>query len=166
MKCAARLDSPIGEIVVVASVGALEGVRFVDEKVQEACAGASGGLDGASREVREAVAQLRAYFAGELREFDLELGAWGTEFQRRALGVVREIPFGQTLTYGEVARRIGREGASRAVGAANGRNPWAIVVPCHRVVGAGGRLTGYGGGTWRKEWLLGHEQGRGFRWDR
>ncbi|HRQ71720.1 MAG TPA: methylated-DNA--[protein]-cysteine S-methyltransferase [Phycisphaerales bacterium] len=165
MECAAWMDSPIGAIVVVAREGAVGRVAFADGDAARAPANAAR-TDGSSREVRDALAQLRAYFAGELREFDLMLTPWGTPFQARVLDVVRAIPFGRTQTYGEVARRVGREGASRAAGAANGRNPWAIVVPCHRVVGAGGRLTGYGGGMWRKEWLLGHEQARGFRWDR
>ncbi|MCW5777512.1 MAG: methylated-DNA--[protein]-cysteine S-methyltransferase [Phycisphaeraceae bacterium] len=157
--CAAAMRSPIGEIVVIARDGAVECVRFVDATLNDSSASGPWSFDDGSREVCEAVAQLRSYFAGELSVFDLPLAPWGGRFQSRVLEEVRSIPFGRTRTYGEIARRIGNEGASRAVGATNGRNPWPIVVPCHRVVGSGGRLTGYGGGLWRKEWLLGHEGG-------
>jgi methylated-DNA-[protein]-cysteine S-methyltransferase len=109
---------------------------------------------------REAIEQLEQYLAGERSAFDLELRPAGTEFQRRVWDALLEIPFGATATYGEVAARIGRPGASRAVGLANGRNPISIVVPCHRVVGSTGSLTGYGGGLEVKRWLLDHESGR------
>ena len=108
----------------------------------------------------EAARQLTAYFAGRLFAFDLDLRPGGTEFQLAVLEELRGIPYGETTTYGEIARRIGRPGASRAVGAANGRNPLPIVIPCHRVIGAGGRLTGYGGGLSVKRWLLELERGR------
>ncbi len=101
--------------------------------------------------------QLRAYFAGELRTFELPLRMAGTPYQRLAWNGLLTIPFGATISYAEQARRIGRPGAARAVGSANGRNPISIVVPCHRVIGADGTLTGYGGGLDRKEWLLRHE---------
>lgn len=101
--------------------------------------------------------QLTAYFAGELREFELQLDPEGTEFQQAVWRQLRAIPFGSTMSYGELARRVGNPAASRAVGAANGRNPIAIVVPCHRVIGSDGSLTGYGGGLPRKTWLLQHE---------
>ncbi|GIK18595.1 MAG: methylated-DNA--[protein]-cysteine S-methyltransferase [Leptolyngbya sp. PLA2] len=160
MTCTASIDTPIGPIEVVARDGAIVSVRFVDGSVAGVRACDSARLGGAeSREACEAIAQLRAFFAGELREFDLPLAPWGTPFQARVLHEVRGISYGRTCTYGEIALRIGSAGASRAVGAANARNPWPIVVPCHRVVGAGGLLTGYGGGTWRKQWLLGHEGG-------
>ena len=110
--------------------------------------------DPAFRIVRE---QLRAFFAGELRTFDLPLRMAGTPFQRQVWEGLLGIPFGATVSYAELAARIGRPGASRAVGAANGRNPIAIIVPCHRVIAADGTLTGYGGGLDRKEWLLRHE---------
>ena len=108
----------------------------------------------------EAARQLTAYFAGRLFSFDLDLRPDGTAFQRAVLAELEKIPYGETATYGEIARRMGRPNANRAVGAANGRNPLPIVIPCHRVVGADGRLTGYGGGLWIKEWLLNHENGR------
>lgn len=102
-------------------------------------------------------AQLQAYFAGELRDFELPLAAAGTPFQQRVWRALCDIPYGETISYGELARRIGQPKAARAVGLANGQNPIAIVVPCHRVIGADGSLTGYGGGLARKRWLLAHE---------
>ncbi len=102
----------------------------------------------------DATAQLNAYFAGELREFDLPLAPDGTLFQQTVWGALQTIPYGKTSTYGELAAEIGMPTASRAVGAANGRNPLAIVIPCHRVIGANGKLTGYRGGLKLKEALL------------
>jgi methylated-DNA-[protein]-cysteine S-methyltransferase len=104
--------------------------------------------------LREAESQLRAYFAGALTRFDVPLSPHGTEFQRRVWNAVAGIPYGTTTTYSAVAAALGRPTACRAVGAANGRNPLALVVPCHRVVGASGALTGYGGGLERKRALL------------
>lgn len=104
-----------------------------------------------------ATEQLAAYFAGELTEFDLPLAPRGTEFQQRVWQALRTIPYGHTCSYGELAVQLGNPGAFRAVGLANGRNPLAVVVPCHRVIGSDGTLTGYGGGLDRKRWLLGHE---------
>jgi methylated-DNA-[protein]-cysteine S-methyltransferase len=104
-------------------------------------------------------AQLRAYFAGELRTFDVSLAPVGTPFQQRVWSALREIPYGATVSYGELAARLGQPTASRAVGLANGRNPIAIIVPCHRVIGANGTLVGYGGGLDRKRWLLEFEAG-------
>lgn len=105
-----------------------------------------------------AIEQLEQYFAGERREFDLPLLPEGTEFQRAVWSALREIPFGETRSYGEIAAAVGRPNAARAVGMANNRNPIAIVVPCHRVIGAGGTLVGYAGGLGRKTWLLDHER--------
>ncbi len=102
--------------------------------------------------------QLRQYFAGRRRSFDLPLAPAGTAFQQRVWMALREIPLGTTTTYGHIASMVGRPAAARAVGAANGRNPISIVVPCHRVVGADGSLTGYASGVARKRWLLDHEQ--------
>ena len=104
-----------------------------------------------------AAGQLREYFAGHRRDFDLPLAPHGTGFQQRVWTALLAIPFGQTRSYGQVAAAIGRPAASRAVGAANGRNPIAIIVPCHRVIGSSGQLTGYGGGLPAKRWLLAHE---------
>ncbi|MCA1582425.1 MAG: methylated-DNA--[protein]-cysteine S-methyltransferase [Acidobacteria bacterium] len=104
--------------------------------------------------------QISQYFEGRRTSFDLRLAPDGTAFQRRVWEELVRIPFGQRTTYGELARRLGRPAAFRAVGAANGANPIAIVIPCHRVVGSDGSLTGYGGGLPMKEWLLAHEAGR------
>ena len=101
--------------------------------------------------------QLEAYFAGELRAFTLPLRARGTPFQQQVWQALTRIPYGETTSYGAIAAQIGMPGSARAVGAANGQNPIAIVVPCHRVIGANGSLVGYGGGLERKTWLLSHE---------
>ncbi len=102
----------------------------------------------------EVIAQLDEYFAGRRTEFDLPMTLIGTDFQRRVWEQLRRIPYGETITYGELARRLGNPAAVRAVGLANGRNPIGIIVPCHRVVGSTGDLTGYGGGIEKKRWLL------------
>lgn len=102
-------------------------------------------------------AQLDEYFGGERRDFDLPLDAQGTDFQRQVWQALTTIPFGETRSYAEIAEGLGRKGAQRAVGAANGRNPISIIVPCHRVIGSNGRLTGYAGGIGRKQWLLAFE---------
>jgi methylated-DNA-[protein]-cysteine S-methyltransferase len=113
--------------------------------------------DAALAEARE---QLDAYFAGERRSFELELAFDGTPFQLEVWNALLEIPYGETICYGELASRVGRPNAARAVGAANGANPLSIIVPCHRVIGSDGRLTGYGGGLDAKRRLLDHEAGR------
>jgi methylated-DNA-[protein]-cysteine S-methyltransferase len=105
----------------------------------------------------DTISQLEEYFSGRRRDFDLPLRLDGTDFQQRVWQVLTEIPYGVTWSYGQLARRIGNPNASRAVGLANGRNPVSILVPCHRVIGADGSLTGYGGGVERKRWLLAHE---------
>jgi methylated-DNA-[protein]-cysteine S-methyltransferase len=107
-----------------------------------------------------AVEQLGEYFAGERTDFDLPLAPAGTPFQLRVWEALRSIPYAETRSYGHLAAQVGQPSASRAVGAANGRNPLPIVVPCHRVIGADGRLTGFGGGLPRKEWLLSMERGQ------
>ena len=153
-------ETPIGTLRVVGDDGGLERIDLPNA--------AAGDPDPAWRERRppagpliEAKRQLREYFDGTRRDFDLPLAPVGTEFQRRVWDELRRIPYGETVSYGELARRIGQPTASRAVGAANGRNPLAIVVPCHRVIGADGALTGYGGGLPVKETLLAHERNRG-----
>jgi methylated-DNA-[protein]-cysteine S-methyltransferase len=105
----------------------------------------------------ETVSQLKAYFAGELKKFDLPMSLEGTPFQKRVWEELQRIPYGQTISYQELAQRVGNPKASRAVGSANGKNPVAVIVPCHRVIATGGTLGGYGGGLERKEWLLEHE---------
>ena len=114
----------------------------------------------------EAEKQLAAYFAGTLKTFDLPLQLTGTPFQCDVWTALQDIPFGATCSYGELAARIGRADAVRAVGAANGQNPIPIVIPCHRVIGKNGSLTGFGGGLKMKAWLLKHEQGQGRLWHR
>ncbi len=110
------------------------------------------------RQFADAIGQLEAYFAGELKRFNLRLAPEGTPFQLKVWNALLTIPYGETISYGELARRLGDMHASRAVGAANGRNPLPIVVPCHRVIGADGTLTGYGGGLPIKKALLALEQ--------
>jgi methylated-DNA-[protein]-cysteine S-methyltransferase len=143
-------DSPIGELLLTGDGAALAGLYMQ--------AGRPKRIDPSWRRsdaaFAAAVAQLGEYFAGERREFDLPLAPRGAAFQLRAWEALREIPYGETVTYGEQARRIGHPDAARAVGAANGRNPIAVIVPCHRVIGANGSLTGFGGGLERKRLLL------------
>jgi methylated-DNA-[protein]-cysteine S-methyltransferase len=115
---------------------------------------------GTNRVLAAAAKQLREYFAGKRTTFDVPLAPEGTEFQRSVWDQLLAIPYGVTWSYGDVARAISSPTASRAVGAANGRNPIAIIVPCHRVIGSSGNLTGYGGGMETKQWLIAHEQGR------
>ena len=151
------VDSPLGAIAVEAGSNGVTRIDFLDESPRAD----THRLDGNGRaetHVASAVRQLGEYFAGHRRDFDLELQPTGTAFQLAVWHVLRGIAYGETITYGEQARRLGRPTATRAVGAANGRNPLAIVVPCHRVVGSGGRLTGYASGLERKEWLLRHEE--------
>lgn len=151
------MDSPIGELTITAVDGALTGVYMHDQRHRPALpAGCRRDDDG----LAQATAQLEAYFAGELTAFDMPTEAHGTEFQRRVWSALTEIPYGETISYSELASWVGNPKASRAVGLANGRNPLAIVVPCHRVIGADGSLTGYGGGLERKTWLLRHEASR------
>jgi len=111
--------------------------------------------DGPFDAVRE---QLDAYFAGELDRFDVPMAVHGTDFQKRVWDQLVQIPFGETISYSELARRMGDPKLVRAVGVANGRNPISIIIPCHRVIGADGSLVGYGGGLERKKWLLEHEE--------
>ncbi len=149
------LDTPIGALRLVSDGSHLCGLYMGDEHFDRATAGQSLQRDaGPFVEVKR---QLKAYFAGTLRVFELPLAAAGTDFQKRVWRELCNIPYGQTINYGELARRIGNPKASRAVGLANGRNPISIIVPCHRVIGANGALTGYGGGLPRKRWLLEHE---------
>lgn len=149
--CHSVHDSPLGPLTIRARDGVLDGLYMVEHRHGPAAELLGERVADAVPAARE---QLAAYFAGELREFSLELAVRGTEFQRRVWAALSEIPYGRTCSYGELAAAIGRPSAVRAVGLANGRNPVSIVVPCHRVVGADGSLTGYGGGTERKRALL------------
>ena len=150
------INSPIGELLLTVEGNSLTGLYMQSPKYAAERTDDWRRDDAALSEPR---AQLRAYFAGELRRFELPLAFGGTPFQQRVWRTLCEIPYGETISYGELARRIGRPTASRAVGLANGQNPISIVVPCHRVIGANGSLTGYGGGLERKRWLLAHENG-------
>jgi methylated-DNA-[protein]-cysteine S-methyltransferase len=145
------LDSPIGELTLVSDGEALTGLYMDAQRHRPELPTATAAVDAVLAATRR---QLGEYFAGERREFDLPLRPAGTAFQREVWEALREIPYGETAGYGELAQRLGRPGAARAVGLANGRNPIAIVLPCHRVIGAAGALTGYGGGLERKRYLL------------
>lgn len=155
----AVIDSPIGRLTLVTEDCKLTGL-YMDVAGRgpgEATLGERILVDD-DRLLSQAASQLCAYFAGELTSFDLPLSLAGTAFQRAVWAGLRDIPYGETISYGELARRVGQPSASRAVGLANGRNPVSIVVPCHRVVGSDGSLTGYGGGLPRKQYLLALEQ--------
>jgi methylated-DNA-[protein]-cysteine S-methyltransferase len=146
------LRSPLGDLLLFGDEQALRGV-YMDAKAPPAWRRSDEAFAAAGE-------QLDQYFAGERRDFDLPLDLRGTPFQRRVWQALLTIPYGETRSYGEIAAQIGRPDRPRAVGAANGRNPVSIVVPCHRVIGSDGSLTGYGGGLARKRWLLDHEAGR------
>ena len=153
------MGSPIGTLTIVASSDAIVAIRWDTEPDTDIkLPGTIVDVEpGAYPLLDRTVRQLEQYFAGERTDFDLPLSPIGTEFQRQAWTALRTIPFGETISYGEQARRLGDKNKSRAVGAANGRNPIPIVVPCHRVVGANGHLTGFAGGLGAKAWLLEHE---------
>jgi methylated-DNA-[protein]-cysteine S-methyltransferase len=153
------VDSPVGPLTLVAVGGVLAGLYMTEQRhlpPSEAFGEPAEDPDGAP--FAAAAGQLREYFAGARTAFELELTTHGTAFQRRVWAALQDIPYGQTVSYGQLADRIGQPAASRAVGLANGKNPIGIIVPCHRVVGADGGLTGYGGGIERKHFLLVHEQ--------
>jgi methylated-DNA-[protein]-cysteine S-methyltransferase len=155
------MASPVGELLLTADDAGLTRVYF-EQHVHGDSVGAewrpAAGCDGRAADVlAEARRQLDAYFNGELTTFTLALAPVGTPFQQRVWTALRDIAFGATVSYGDIARRIDAPDAVRAVGAANGRNPLSIIVPCHRVIGSRGALTGFGGGIERKRWLLQHE---------
>ena len=158
-----RLDSPIGQVLTATDAdGVLRALDFHDyeARLRRLLIRHYGTLDLVEGEAPEPVrAALRAWFAGDLRAFDgLMVATRGTDFQRRVWAALRDIPAGETRSYGQLAAAIGQPTAVRAVGLANGANPVGIVTPCHRVIGAGGALTGYAGGVERKRWLLEHER--------
>jgi methylated-DNA-[protein]-cysteine S-methyltransferase len=150
------IDSPIGPLILAGNGSALTNLRMVDQTYEPSRADWTPD----KQAFPEAVDQLDAYFAGERTDFDVDLDLRGTDFQQRVWKALLTIPYGETRSYGEIAEQIGAPGAARAVGLANGHNPIAIIVPCHRVIGANGQLTGYGGGLDRKQTLLGLEQRR------
>jgi len=154
-----RIATPIGELTLTASDTALTGVYFPSSRHgpppvlshSQSEAGPAGAILARARQ------QLAEYFARARMTFDLPLAAEGTEFEQRVWDALRTIPYGATTSYGEIARRLGDAHNARAVGTANGKNPIPIIVPCHRVIGSNGDLTGFGGGIERKRWLLSHE---------
>jgi methylated-DNA-[protein]-cysteine S-methyltransferase len=150
------IESPIGLLTLAGRGSVLTNLRMVDQTYEPSRANWS--VD--DEAFADAVDQLNAYFAGGLTEFDIELDMRGTEFQQRVWKALLTIPYGQTRSYGAIAEQVGAPGAARAVGLANGHNPIAIIVPCHRVIGASGSLTGYGGGLDRKKTLLELEKSR------
>lgn len=155
------VKSPIGDVLVVGDDEAIHCISFcrgrnaveLDPAWLSAKVG-SGGARDAGGLVRQAAAQVSEYFAGERQEFTFPVEPGGTVFQKQVWAELRRIPYGQTISYGELARRLGRPSAARAVGAANGRNPIPLAIPCHRVIGANGNLVGFAGGTDLKEALL------------
>ena len=150
------MDSPVGPLTLAGVHGRVRHLRMVDQTYEPS----RDGWEADDSAFDDAVAQLQAYFAGELTDFDLDLDLIGTDFQRRVWEALLTIPYGETRSYGVIAAQLGSPGASRAVGLANGHNPIGIIVPCHRVIGANGSLTGYGGGLSKKRQLLDMEKSR------
>ncbi len=149
-------ESPIGLLTLHSDGKSLTGLYMKNEAVHS-MKGGHAVLDAKAGPLPLVISQLREYFAGKRRDFDVPLDSEGTPFQKTVWRSLLKIPFGETLSYGGLAKRIGNPGASRAVGLANGSNPISVIVPCHRVIGANGTLTGYGGGIEVKRWLLTHE---------
>ena len=146
------LDTPIGKLLIAGDRETVRRIEFPENG--EPRKPHAGWIESSAGSLEEAARQLREYFSGARKEFDLPLAPEGTDFQRAVWRELQNIPYGDTISYGELARRIGNSNASRAVGAANGANPIPIVIPCHRVIGANGKLTGFGGGLPVKEKLL------------
>lgn len=151
------IESPVGLLLMTGDGRSLTGLYLKGQKhfpIQTA-----DGQESAKAEpFAQTQAQLTEYFAHQRQSFDIPLAAQGTNFQKQIWQLLLQIPFGETVSYGSLAQKIGQPDAARAVGAANGRNPLSIIVPCHRVIAANGKLTGYAGGVDRKQWLLAHEQ--------
>jgi methylated-DNA-[protein]-cysteine S-methyltransferase len=150
------VESPIGTLTLFADGAALTGL-YMGTPSKMPSFGANWIEDGNVEPLQETARQLEQYFAGRLKKFELPLNLHGTPFQKQVWQALTEIPFGETWSYGQLARYVNNPTGYRAVGLANGRNPIAVIVPCHRVIGADGSLTGFGGGLPRKEWLLTHE---------
>lgn len=144
----AYLKSPIGTIEVKSSEKGIVSLYFIDDVE----------INYTMFAANDCIVQLEQYFAGELESFSLNLDLRGTEFQKSVWSELLKIPFGETDTYLNISKKLGNKNKLRAVGNANGKNPVSIIVPCHRVIGADGKLVGYRGGLWRKKWLLEHEQ--------
>ncbi len=158
------IESPLGPMLAVAGDEGLELLEFVDRRALETELRAlreklgSAIVPGEHSILKKTADQMREYFAGTRREFDIPLKQRGSAFQLAAWNALCEIPYGETRSYSDMARRVGSPGAVRAIGRVNGQNQIAIVVPCHRVIRSDGSLCGYGGGKWRKQWLLDHER--------
>jgi methylated-DNA-[protein]-cysteine S-methyltransferase len=151
------MDSPLGSLLLTSDGRSLDGLYLAEQKYFPSQTEAW--QEAPQLELfRQTQAQLEEYFAHQRQHFDLPLAPQGTEFQQRVWQILRKIPFGETISYGTLAQRVGQPNAARAVGAANGRNPISIIVPCHRVIAGNGKLTGYAGGIDRKQWLLKHER--------
>jgi methylated-DNA-[protein]-cysteine S-methyltransferase len=147
----AYYNSPIGTVEIVSDENYILSLSFVDNATEN-------NLDNAPEILQSALQQVEEYFQGKRSVFDVKLKAEGTEFQQKVWQRLVEVPYGNTAGYGEIAVAVGNSKACRAVGGANNKNKIAIIIPCHRIVGADGSLTGYAGGLWRKEWLLKHEK--------
>lgn len=154
MKNSFYYDTKIGRIQIEENGEAITKIHYVQKDIEETAVGKETGL------LKEAIKQLNEYFEGKRNIFDLQLAPEGTEFQKKVWNALREIPFGETKSYGEIAKLIGNEKASRAVGMANNKNPIMIVIPCHRVIGANGKLVGYAAGVEVKEMLLNLEKNK------
>jgi methylated-DNA-[protein]-cysteine S-methyltransferase len=152
------MDSPIGELLLVGDGETLSGLYMQDGRKPKRIAADWSESSVMFADVKR---QLEEYFAGERTTFEVKLAPEGAPFEREVWHALEAIPYGETVSYGEIARRVGQPGAARAVGTANGRNPISVIVPCHRVIGADGSLTGYGGGLERKRLLLELERGQG-----
>lgn len=144
----ARFESPLGIIELTQCYGFITGLEFVDE----------GKVTDIPATLQLSVNQINDWFAGKITTFNLPIKTAGTPFQLSVWQLLAEIPYGHTVTYGELAQKLGIKNGARAVGLANGANPVSLIIPCHRVIGAKGKLTGYRGGLWRKEWLLRFEK--------
>ena len=154
----ATIGSPVGDLRIVASDAGVRAVLWPSDDASRAPLSSDVGVSESHPILALAGRELTEYFAGDRQHFDVPLDPEGTEFQQEAWLALRAIPYGETVSYGEQAARMGDKNKARAVGAANGRNPISIIVPCHRVVGANGSLTGFAGGIKTKQWLLAHEQ--------
>ena len=147
----AYYNSPIGIVEIVSDESSIIELEFVEKAMEN-------NLQTAPQVLQSALQQVEEYFQGKRSVFDLKLKAEGTEFQKKVWKSLTQVPYGDTACYGDIAAAVGNSKASRAVGGANNKNKIAIIIPCHRIVGADGSLTGYAGGLWRKEWLLKHEK--------
>lgn len=146
----AYYNSPLGVLKILADEKGIKEIEFAQEEFKSI-------QNSSSKIIKDCIKQLDEYFRGKRKSFELKLNPEGTEFQKKVWKELLKIPYGKTLSYGEISRRIKNPKAVRSVGQAIGRNPISIVIPCHRVIGSDGSLTGYASGLWRKEWLLKHE---------